>query len=304
MAGLFVNEDDDMHVDGGAESQESFHEAYEEQPMEGISNTNETSDEEENEDEDDPIIQSIPLVLNKLSDLSKHSLHILQYPGRPSRLPYPSVKASIKPNSAYIELKVPLDTSKFYDESKSEDWGTTVREHGLQGVLNRTGEDNQPPPLIPGGPEPPKTEPSNGGTYIAKLHEGKLIITPVDRTVQLRPTFKYLDDLELAKQAQRRTEFAETNGTTNSGQKVQVLQTSMAKPSPQGNTGDTVGSHALGESLRCIKKFEDEDWTSLEFRDADDEEAVALKEALFKAPSDILTTKVTMEEYITKLTDV
>lgn len=276
---LFVAEEDDhMNVE---DSPSLFHEALEEQPHTSSSSTAE-SEMDDREDDDDPIVSSIPIILGHVPMPASQSLHLIQYPGRPKTLPYKNnLKPSIKEDSAFLEFKIPLETKKFYDEARSEEWGVAhqIEEHALQGVLNDT----------------------EGGMYAGIVREdGKLVLVPLDSTVQLRPSFKYLDDLEVARQAQRRNEFLDQLKPAS----VQVLQTSNTKSAAaQGNTGEGFANNALGESLRCIKKFDEERWSTLKFEDGD--EAQSIKKQLY---TDVVETelqcKLTMSEYIDELTKI
>lgn len=287
---LFVgDEDDNMQVDASPEVSQEYEISVKNEPINAngsSTNNNNTMDEEE--EDDDPIVQSFPLILNHLPNTATQSLHVLQYPGRPKTLPYPesSIRPYIKEESSFLELKVPLDTLKFFDQGRLEEWGLTeqVEEHGLQGVLNKT----------------------DGGSYIGYVtgeadEDRKFIILPVDRTTQLRPSFKYLDDLELAKQAQRRSDYIDTQKTQAT---IQVLQTSSAKSAAaQGNTGEGFLNNAMGESLRCIKKFEEEDWKQLEYKEGEDKEVI-LQQILDNLDQKVLKTDTTMSEYIELLTNI
>lgn len=263
---LFVEEDELMNVESESDSPVHFHEAFEEQPA-----------------DDDPIIDSIPLVLNGLPDRTSQSLHILQYSGRPKARNFSTeqLRASVKEESNYVEVKVPLDIQKFYDETRTEEWGTQVTEHSLQGVFNRT----------------------EGGLYAGQLiQEGenrKIVLLPVDSTTQLRPSFTYLDELEASKLAQRKADLVDTQKPGN----VQILQTS-AKSNAQANTGDGFANHALGESLKSVKKFTEEEWSSVQWVGSDNVTTKEYKEHLCHGADGIkLTTDTTMSEYIDALTE-
>ncbi|CUM53685.1 uncharacterized protein AC631_00774 [Debaryomyces fabryi] len=263
---LFVEEDDQMNIDSDSDSPVQFHEAYEEQPY-----------------DDDPIVESIPLIMNELPDRSKQSLHILQYMGRPKARnfsnEFPTV--SVKEESNYLEVRVPLDTQKFYDESRTEEWGAEVTEHSLQGVLNKT----------------------NGGLYAGQLLKDddgnrKIVLIPVDSTAQLRPSFKYLDDLEASKLAQRRADVLENQKPSN----IQILQTS-AKTNAHANSGDGFANHTLGESLKHVKKFTEEEWSSLQWVGAENNKTQEYKDHLNHGADGIeLTTETNMSDYIDALT--
>lgn len=261
---LFVEEDEDMQDSGSEQSDSQFHETYQ-QP-----------------EDDDPILKSIPIVMNTLPSRSTQSLHIIQYPGRPHRrtLDDDSYKASIKEDSNYLEVKLPLDTSKFFNGQKSEEWGELIADQGLQGVLNKT----------------------EGGLYVAQVVKGddgsvKLVLVPVDSTAQLRPSFKYLDDLDNLSQTQRRAEANE--GSKNS--QIQILQTS-SKSGSQITNSEGFGN-ALGEALKHIKKFDEEEWCHLNWKSSNASTSEEIKNHISTTADDItLTTATTMDQYINDLT--
>lgn len=258
VADLFVGEDEDLDIDI------PIHES-------------DVSDTELVEVED-PVIELIPLVLNLLPDSSRQSLHVLQFNNRSKKRPFTvdSLATSVKTESNYIEVRVPLDTDKFYDELKQEEWGTKVVDHGLQGVLN----------------------PSDGGLYAAKIiSDGisrKIVLLPVDSTTQLRPSFKYIDDLEHQRLGTRR-EPVDTKPTS-----VQILQTSAKT---NNFNADGLASHLLGESLKHIRKFEAENWQKVNWRDTYDSATQELRETLVVPANEApLQTSTTMDDYVTALT--
>lgn len=277
MPSLFVDEDE-MQVDGVEEHNEE---------VDGVNELTNGVNPTTNGGADeifDPIVKSIPLVMGQVPNPATQSLHLLQYPGRPKDAVYSSVKASVKPQAGCLELKVPLDTTKFYDESRTDEWATRVVEHRLQGVLDKLENESGPT-----------------GNYLAQLVEdgSKIVLVPLDRSVQLRPAFTYLDDLEAARQVQRKTEIAAENATAGVSQNaVQVLQTSMAKQQGQGPQGDNIASHALGESLKTIKKYQDESWEELKFRDVGDEKVEEIRKQLKEAPERVLQSKMLPDDYI------
>lgn len=244
-----------------------------------VSDTASTSEfQEALEEEEDPIIDSIPLVMNQVP-AANQSIHLLQYPGKPKSHHSEVSKVSVKPGSNYVEVRVPLETKKFYDESKAEEWGTRVADHGLQGVFNK----------------------SEGGLYVAKIitdsdNTRKILLVPVDSTAQLRPSFKYLDDVDNARLGNsRKQEVADTKPSS-----VHILQSS-AKSTGVVNS-DGVPNNALGEALKHIKKFEDEDWQQLNWRDIEDSKSKELRQHLSAVDGVKLSTTTTMDEYIHDLT--
>ncbi|RCK65521.1 DNA-directed RNA polymerase III subunit RPC5 [Candida viswanathii] len=230
---------------------------------------------EEDVDEDDPIVDSIPLYMNSVPERVKQSLHVLQYPGRPKTRPNrtPNCHTSIKPNSKYLQIKIPTDTSQFFDVDKVEDWGEQIADQTVLGVLDSTEEV---------------------GNYIAKViddgNHRRVVLIPVDSSVQLRSNFKYIDDLDAKKNQQRRQLEHSTEAPTN----VQILQTA-AKHSI--NSGEFL--HALADSLKLVKRFDEEEWVNLTWKKGDDENSKALRKELIEGCDYYaLESKTTYDEYI------
>lgn len=188
---------------------------------------------DEEDFDDDPIVSSLPIVHGSLPAPHSQLLHVLQYTGRPQNRPISDLRATVKPQSRVLELRVPMDTLRFYDEARASELGG-VEASALQGVLTET----------------------DGGLYVGRIVEvngqAQLVVHPVDSTAQLRPLFQYLDDSEPAP-------FKDTDQKPSA---VQVLQT-LAKAA--------VADHAagLGSCLRSVKKFNEEDWMALTWREGD-----------------------------------
>lgn len=201
----------------------------------------------EENDDDDPIIESIPLVMNQVPSPATQSLHLLQYPGRPKTrvLSNTPVSASIKPDSHYLDLKLPIDPTKFFNLRKVEDWGESIDKHSISGVL----------------------DPTEQGIYAAKVVndgvERKVVLIPIDSTAQLRTSFKYIDDLDKETMQQRKLEAQQERHQERPS--VQILQTA-AKHSTQNQDSH---SHSLGDSLKSMKKFDEEEWKHLTWKTGD-----------------------------------
>ncbi|KAK6465920.1 DNA-directed RNA polymerase III subunit Rpc5 [Scheffersomyces coipomensis] len=233
------------------------------------------------EEDDDPIVDSIPLVLNDLPSTNVNKFHVIQYPGRSKNRPLEGTyyKSNIKKETNFLEVKLPLDTSRFFNAGKADEWGEDVGQQTLNGVLNRT----------------------EGGLYVGKIvtegNNKKVVLVPVESTTQLRTSFKYIDDIDASNQAQRKAEAAENNKPNN----IQILQ-SASKSGAQITHGDGFGN-ALGESLKQIKKFEDEEWVALRWETADGTTASTIKQEVFaNAPDQELSTESSLMNYIDDLT--
>lgn len=230
---------------------------------------------EEDVDEDDPIVESIPLYMNALPERTKQSLHVLQYPGRPKSRPNTAAcQTSIKPNSNYLQIKIPSDTSQFFDIDKLEDWGEQIAHQTVLGVLDSTDEV---------------------GNYIAKIdaENKRVILIPIDSSVQLRSDFKYIDDLDAKKNQQRKQMESSAEAPAN----VQILQ-SAAKHSV--SSGEFL--HALGDSLKLVKRFEEEEWVNLTWKKGDDEASKSTRKQLLDGCDHYtLESNTTYDEYIDQI---
>ncbi|RLV92482.1 DNA-directed RNA polymerase III subunit [Spathaspora sp. JA1] len=278
---LFVNEDDEMRSDS---EEPRVKEEPQDMILQDIAEEQEEEEQQEEEqaDVDDPVIDSIPLYINTMPSRFKNSLHILQYPGRSKTrsLNQGHYQAAIKPQSKYLEVKIPLDTGKFFDGGKVEDWGEEIGQQTLHGVLDS----------------------SESGYYIGKLETNgdgnrKVVFVPIDSTVQLRTSFQYIDAIDNSVHQQKKQEAAENRQTTS----VQILQ-SAAK-----HTGSTQGnidgfSHSLGDSLKHVKRFDEEPWSNLSWKNGEDDVTNGLKSELVNGADLIeLTTETKFDDYIQKL---
>ncbi|EDK47276.1 conserved hypothetical protein [Lodderomyces elongisporus NRRL YB-4239] len=231
---------------------------------------------DQGEEDDDPIIESIPLVMNQVPQKTLQSVHLLQFPGRPktrSLVREDLVRASIKPESQYLDLKVPLDPTKFFDLKKVEDWGESIEFHSLSGVL----------------------DPTESGLYAGRIINDastgtrKIVLIPVDSTVQLRTSFKYIDDLDKRDLQTKRAQHQQESGEQKS---FQILQ-SAAKHSALNQDSH---SHILGDAVKSEKQLEDEEWQHLTWKSIKEAELETLRQRLRDDADGIMLTTVTSKE--------
>lgn len=249
-----------------------------------VTDQSDNEQSEDDDDDDDEIIESIPLYLNPLTSKNATSIHLLQYLSKSKSLSNNIVhlSAAVKPDSNFIQVKLPLNTEKFYDDSKTDEWGVKVSEHEHISVLNKT----------------------NGGLYAAKFvidkEEKKAILIPIDSTAQLRPSFKYLDDIDNIKNSQRKDVI--DTATTKSPQNVHVLQSNVK--AVKTSTNDPFANTALGESLKHTQRFDQEKWTPIAWMDdtQQTEEITEIRHNLNTIPENVLETSITMKEYLVNLT--
>lgn len=296
---LFVEEDvsmDESETDLNVESDPKERQqppkhrgrSNEEQEIDDDEDDDENKPEHSNDDDDDdPVIESIPVHMNTVPDRIKQSLHLLQYLGKPkgtgTAQNLSHLSASVKPQSGFIQVKLPLDTSRFYDESKAEHWGVEVVEHNHMGVMNKT----------------------NGGLYAAKFvvdnqQQKQVVLIPIDTTSQLRPSFKYLDDIEILRSKRELGPDPHTKSTTPHN--VHILQ-SNAKNS-KNNTNDTLATTSLGESLKHIRRFDQEEWCDMEWCDMNGNEVNSrqLYDKITSVSDRELETKDSIMDYLNVLT--
>lgn len=224
------------------------------------------------EEDDDPIIQSVPIVHGALPHRLSQSVHVLQYTGRPKNRPFTDaqLKASVKPQSKVVQLKVPMDTLRFYDEARAGDLGTRVETLSLLGVLTST----------------------DGGLYVGYVTDGKLVLLPVDSTAQLRPLFKYIDDVDTARTAQMRQEASTTDPAKQNA--VQVLQTASKASLQISTEGPGVG---IGSCLKHIKTFNEEEWGSLSWRNVGDSSTTKLTAQIRETKDEPVATTTLFDEF-------
>ncbi|CUM64195.1 uncharacterized protein PRCAT00001789001 [Priceomyces carsonii] len=258
---LFIDDDHEMEE-----------ESISDEPSQNIKN--------KAKEDEDPVIESIPIVLSK-TPRSSQTVHAFQYQGRPKTHPFKEtrLKASIKKESNFVEMQVPINTHKFYDISRSEEWGSEMSKQRLHGVLNKT----------------------NGGMYVGQLVKSgeskKLVLTPVDSTVQLRPVFSYLDELDASRALDKKSEVVDHLKSSS----IQILQTS-AKSNSLAPHNDAYGNVTLGESLKHLKKFEEEEWSALSCKAPSDQDSVELKLQIQNGGNGVkLRCNSNMDSYLSSL---
>lgn len=244
---LFVNEDEDM-----PDVPQDFAPAPESNQID--------TDMAVDEDDDDPIIHTVPIFHSSVASRQSQTLHTFQFPGRPHNRTFEGqlLEALVKPISKVVELKVPMDTLKFYDESRTQELGARIDKVSLQGVLDATNEN----------------------LYVGAIdvQDGKerIVLFPLDQTAQLRALFKYIDDVEAARTAQIRNENAASAPKPSA---VQVLQT--ASKAPQGGANGPL-AHGEGLCLKHIKQFNEELWEAFSWHESSEDSTRGLTEKMNK----------------------
>lgn len=158
-------------------------------------------DDSDEDGEDDPVVKEIPLNFAGKDE----NLHILQYINKlrlvnhkPSEHP-PIAAARYKSNSELWEIDIPLDAKAFFNEDKAQENWNGVQVQTLKGV----GVHNE-------------------SQYAAFMQDNQAYLVPVKTTTQLKPFFKYIDDVNLKK----KQEESKLNPTAVS-QRAQVVTMSV-----------------------------------------------------------------------------
>lgn len=240
--------------------------------------------ESESESEEDPVVESMPVYMNQV-ERTRQTVHLLQYQGKPkSTGKLQHIRAGVKPQSGFVRVQLPLDTTRFYDESKTDEWGVEVADHSHTGVLNK----------------------SQGGLYAAKFvaseagDDKRVVLVPVDSTAQLRPSFKYLDDIDTARAKRDVVEPLATTSNRSGSQNVHILQ-SNAK-NTKTTTNDPLTTGALGESLKHVRRFEQELWSEVNWNDPETLESQLLYDSVTRVPGTELHTEDSIGDYLAHLT--
>ncbi|KAG0029657.1 DNA-directed RNA polymerase III subunit RPC5 [Podila clonocystis] len=250
-------------------------------------------------DEGDELIKEIPVFLSQR--LAKY-LYLFQYPVRAAALPYtqesgPS-KARIKPLSQLIELELPVDTSASqYNRERGEELALGMNDKALRTVFDEDLDDDAEKELLDKQTLVSSLIP-NATNYLAGvLRNDEMHLTPFHGTVQLRPSFKYLDKIdEKHKQATKKVSDEE-NKEMIAKQKAESEQKAKALQVQVRSAADSEARIRSGPNRARLA--EEENWTKLEYFDADSYEADMIYDRMFASHIDELECATTVEDYLT-----
>lgn len=223
-----------------------------------------SDDDGDDIDVDDPIVNTFSI---NLIDSSKTHLNILQYINknklinRKKRADHPFVSnIRYKTKSSIWELDIPLDENSFFNVQKFKSGSSTTTVTSRDGDANAENEDDKLKDLniqtLRGVGTP------NNNQYVGFVANKKIFMTPVEHIVQLKPHFKYIDDMTL--QAKKNNEGNNANRAlpNKANQKAQVITMSVKSVNDQAN------ERLLG-SLRAHKQEATEQFTDLEWLEDD-----------------------------------
>ena len=243
--------------------------------------------EEEEKEEDDPIVKEIPIHLNP--DIAeKLQLILLQYTTRSketgkedtgNRLPK---QLQYKEKSNVVEVELPFDETKFFSKEKADKWDK-IKGEKLRGVVS-----------------------NNNNCQYFMGHVGtdkELHLVPVNGgTAQMRPSFKYIDELKLRKMKEEaenekkslRPELLreeDKKPTVTSMHVVQMTAKSSNRAIPR-----------LGGALRSEKLENEEIAKSFDYLGKDSYDYKKFEDEMNSSEEDkILQSSETQAEYLKKL---
>ncbi|KAK9462424.1 Sin-like protein conserved region-domain-containing protein [Lipomyces oligophaga] len=217
-------------------------------PVETEQNENvKGSQAESSAGDDDPIVKEFPVYLSsKLAD----QLHLFQYPVRSAARPYthasgePILECRVKPQAGVVQVDVPIQQSRFYDREKADKWDMVDRQT-LSGVMT-----------------------TSEGYMVGVFLKDELHLTPLKGSVQLRPSFAYID-----KDTQAERELARSvRLETTKSKEIRAVQMSIKA------TDGSAPRYSL--ALAAQKRAETEEFQTMRWNDKDTTDAWELAEQL------------------------
>ncbi|KAF9908589.1 DNA-directed RNA polymerase III subunit RPC5 [Linnemannia zychae] len=249
-------------------------------------------------DEGDELIKEIPVYLSQR--LAKY-LYLFQYPVRAAALPYtegsgPS-KARIKPLSQLIELELPVDTNASqYNKERGEELAMGMNDKPLRTALDGEPDDDERRELLDRQTLVSSLIP-NATHYLAGvLRNDEMHLTPIHGAVQLRPSFKYLDKIDEKKKQASKKISDEENKELLAKQKAEQEQKARALQVQVRSAADSEARRTSGPNKARLA--EEENWTKLDYFDAETRESGLIYDRMFASYVDELDCATTVSDYL------
>ncbi|KAG0268822.1 hypothetical protein DFQ27_005609 [Actinomortierella ambigua] len=250
-------------------------------------------------DEGDELIKEIPVFLSQ--QLAKY-LYLFQYPVRPSQLPFDSVsgpnKARIKPHAQLIELELPVDTKAVhYNRQRGEELAMGLNDKAIKTAYDiEMADEDEEKELLNKQILTSSLIPTATNYLAGVLRNDELHLTPIHGSVQLRPSFKYLDKIdEKQKQANRKVnDEADREHTARiqaeSEAKAKAVQVQVR------SAADTEARKAGGPNKARLA--EEESWTRLDYFNVESDESEVIYDRMFATQIGELDCVTSVEEYL------
>lgn len=269
--GLFVEQEEDVEMEEEAVSNDENNQQSRESTASSGEDTEMQDAREDPSDDilaDDPVVQEFSVVsTNNLGE----NIRLLQYPTRSVYRPFVEDQgrgvreARIKPKAGLIEVDIPIETRKFYDKEKGDNWDQ-VNKQTFGGVLKQ----------------------GQGRYMVGVFKDGELHVSPIHSVAQLRPQFKYFDNQMAAEKDASRSLRAETSGHQKEARAVQMTAKSSSDLAPK-----------FSGALAARKIADEEQYVKLDWFDRDSNESWDVSEKLISEPTQKqkLYSSMTQEQY-------
>ncbi|KAG5356064.1 DNA-directed RNA polymerase III subunit rpc5 [Yarrowia sp. B02] len=216
---------------------------------------------------DDPIVKEFPVFF---STRLAGNIHLYQYPARSVDSPYTTSHATgisesrIKKDSGVVEVDVPVPTDRCYDEAKGNQW-KQINHQTLKGHL------------VVSNPQE---------NMVGVFKNNELHLNPIVSTALLRPSFDHVNQ-ENIKDPAAAAAAKRAAQNVNEPKAIQMTVKSSSEQTPR-----------FSGALLAVKKAEDEEFVTMQWRDRDQEDTWDVGELLTAEKKEKLECTTTRDEYL------
>lgn len=220
------------------------------------------------EDANDPVVNEFPVFF---STRLAGNIHLYQYPARSIDAPYTSShhtgisESRLKKESGVVEVDVPVPTDRCYDNAKGGQW-KNIRSQTLKGHLVASNPQEN---------------------MVGVFKNNELHLNPIVSTALLRPAFDHVNNENIKDPAAAAAAAARRNNNANEPKAIQMTVKSSSEQTPR-----------FSGALLAVKKAEDEQFVTLEWRDRDQEDTWDVGELLVADKKEKLDCVTSREEYL------
>lgn len=269
----------------------------------------------------DPVIKTYDIYFT--TALTPH-LHLFQYPVRSSSLPYSHMtgdsptNARMKPQSGVVELDIPINTRRNYDQEKGRRWGEALRKARLEREARISGssstsrvgvggkrrkiasynndydddEEEEEEDIIHVSFEEAKRngrvlmhqtlaaklQPDNTRYMVGVFRNSQLHLTPINGTLQLRPQFSHI---HTANNLEKELQKSLRIDSQNSSENLNPPAPAARSLQATVKRSTEEGLGAGEGALKVLRKEEGEEWVPLRWVDQDEEAAWEVFDGMF-----------------------
>ncbi|KAJ3045652.1 DNA-directed RNA polymerase III subunit RPC5 [Rhizophlyctis rosea] len=251
----------------------------------------EDQEEEEDEEEEDEIVREIDVFF--AGNLAE-SLYIFQYPTRPHAFTddYHPVAGRFKRKAQKFELDIPLDT---YGPHYNQDAGKTLGEgtHDIPLPTASERRDERPAVLLQKQTLSSSLLPSHAKYMVGVFAEDELHLTPVNATLQLRPSLQYIDKMNEKKRATTQRANAELRKEEDPSYEDEGKLVQLAVRALEDKEG---AKKAIAQQME--EEIEREQWVDMDVFGVQTDESLSKAAELFSWTKDELECKTSGDQYL------